>query len=428
MPILPTEQALQELKADKFKFDKLAKKLLDDYLLQMQLPNCFGIYGNWGAGKSTLLNFIKKHIEAEHSEEVAVVYFEPWKYEHSKNSDLLFALINKIKVDLGISTQEWEKLEAKLLTIGNWALSKLPISVDIKEIDESLQKFEEILLDKHQLWADETEALRKEFEGIISQALLTDSNGNKRTLVVFIDDLDRCLPESAVRLLESIKNFLTVQDTLFVIAIDRRVVAEMIDKKYRLKNGYGDEYLMKIINYYYELPKVRLEDIARETIDIYELDIEEPIIEYFTEFLNRFCPEPRRAKHFMHNFCMRISMAEGELLAFTQDKTGRANGSGGENGSNMADVFLCMFLQARHPKVFSGDNAPIIAGILCSLAPGRTPRTEVRLEVEFIEPEERNDIMSVMKFGYQSNTPRKGRNLHSVFCSNAMKAAMQKPT
>jgi len=55
----------------------------------------------------------------------------------------------------------------------------------------------------------------------------------KINLLFFIDDLDRCLPEKAVEMLEAIKLFLEVEGTAFVLALDDEVVERGIAHRYR---------------------------------------------------------------------------------------------------------------------------------------------------------------------------------------------------
>ena len=51
-------------------------------------------------------------------------------------------------------------------------------------------------------------------------------------LIVFVDDLDRCLPEKAIEVLEAIKLFLEVPGVVFVLGMDREVVERGIEARY----------------------------------------------------------------------------------------------------------------------------------------------------------------------------------------------------
>ena len=61
-----------------------------------------------------------------------------------------------------------------------------------------------------------------------------------RRIVVFVDDLDRCLPESALQVLESMKLFFDLEGFVFVVGLDQEVVEHVIDLKVRPVKG--DDY------------------------------------------------------------------------------------------------------------------------------------------------------------------------------------------
>jgi hypothetical protein len=56
---------------------------------------------------------------------------------------------------------------------------------------------------------------------------------NDGRLVVFVDDLDRCLPEKAIEVLEAIKFFLGAPGCVFVLGLDQDVIARGIEMKYK---------------------------------------------------------------------------------------------------------------------------------------------------------------------------------------------------
>ncbi|WP_396272784.1 KAP family P-loop NTPase fold protein [Granulicella arctica] len=98
--------------------------------------------------------------------------------------------------------------------------------------------------------------------------LLEDSD--IKTLVVLIDDLDRCSPERVIENLEAIKLFLSVPSTAFVIGADPRIVEHAIRLRYAERAG-GDEpeenkrlvkdYLEKVIQIPYRLPRLSSSEI-----------------------------------------------------------------------------------------------------------------------------------------------------------------------
>jgi predicted KAP-like P-loop ATPase len=67
-------------------------------------------------------------------------------------------------------------------------------------------------------------ALRKSFEEALAELGVT--------LVVLIDDLDRCLPETAVSTLEAIRLFLFLEGTAFVIAADDKMIKHAVRKHF----------------------------------------------------------------------------------------------------------------------------------------------------------------------------------------------------
>ena len=307
----PTEKHLQDISKDKFKYKELSANIVDNILLQMELPNNFGIYGNWGSGKSTLIHFMREHLKTK--DDIQVVYFEAWKYEYSEGNDLLFALLNAIKKELKIGSKIWKKVAVSALTIwdkllrtpellaaipivGTW-LSK--IALDPKDIKERWEMYEEMVYSEHEKWNDKIDSLQSDFQSLVKK-WLEKKKKKKEKLIIFIDDLDRCLPENAVKLLEAIKNFLSVDNTLFVMAIDKRVISQMISKKYGMLEDYGEEYLMKIIHYYYDLSETQVEEIIKEIFKGFSIWYSHPqFIDLVADLFKIIWSEVRKVKYFI---------------------------------------------------------------------------------------------------------------------------------
>jgi hypothetical protein len=112
---------------------------------------------------------------------------------------------------------------------------------------------------------------------------LTDdqTTETKLRLVILIDDLDRCLPEKAVQMLESVKLFVNVPGFSFVLAVDDEVVERGIAHRYRdyLKETAdgrssaqpisGAEYLEKIIHLPVHLPRWTMDEARKHLTGAY---------------------------------------------------------------------------------------------------------------------------------------------------------------
>src|SRR5262249_48782504 len=91
------------------------------------------------------------------------------------------------------------------------------------------------------------------FESLASLKLPSDSR-----IVVFIDDLHRCFPNLAIKLLETIKLVLAQPGFIFVIGVARSVIEGYLqhryEKKYGIKGFQGHSYLDKIVQLPFHIP------------------------------------------------------------------------------------------------------------------------------------------------------------------------------
>jgi hypothetical protein len=99
----------------------------------------------------------------------------------------------------------------------------------------------------------DVDAFRREFADLVKQ--LPDC----AAVVVFIDDLDRCLPETVIDTFEAIRLFLNTPKTAYVLALNQNVVESAIDSRYpELKKpdgaGIGRDYLEKMLQLKVAIP------------------------------------------------------------------------------------------------------------------------------------------------------------------------------
>lgn len=101
----------------------------------------------------------------------------------------------------------------------------------------------------------EIQALRDSFEEVLEELGVT--------LVVLIDDLDRCLPDTTISTLEGIRHFLFLKDTAFVIAADETMIKHAVKKHFR---GLEDPTL--VTNYFDKLIQIPIRVPALGTQEV----------------------------------------------------------------------------------------------------------------------------------------------------------------
>ena len=67
----------------------------------------------------------------------------------------------------------------------------------------------------------------------LSQAMSEFVSKGASRIVVFVDDLDRCLPENALQVLESMKLFFDIKGFVFVVGLDQRVIEQAVELRYQ---------------------------------------------------------------------------------------------------------------------------------------------------------------------------------------------------
>ncbi|MHC4740447.1 MAG: leucine-rich repeat domain-containing protein [Planctomycetota bacterium] len=235
-------------------------------------PFTIGVYADWGEGKTSVMRLARELIEKtnerrkndENHREIITVWFNAWQYGKEEHpivplvATIEKAVNNKLKAmsddehKITLRTGLSKMAEAlKAIACGFSAkvgLGNLGISLDVNKIlkvYEELQKSADKLL-KKTLYYDAFEKL----ETIVKEI---DNETGAPKIAVFIDDLDRCNPPEAIKLLESIKLVLSQKGFIFALTLDKRILQGFLKFRYEEEfkvEGYetsGKDYLDKII-------------------------------------------------------------------------------------------------------------------------------------------------------------------------------------
>ncbi len=278
---------------------------------QTQTPLTMGLFGTWGSGKSSLMQLIQKDLKQRQGGKPIVKWFPINVWELGTQEELWNAFIqalltqahgqlgplNRLRFDGRLLWRRLDKsalvrqlvvnsykilivitplLLKKLwpqelpvvtnpllsLALGIWLLLK-PILEAAKE-KTSLDLSTVLKKAPYEAQVSMLQRLKNEFAFLVET--LVGKNGR---LVVFIDDLDRCVPDKIPEVLEALKLFATTKGCVYVLGMDQDVVSLSIEARYKEINKVsGDQpvidgmrYLEKIIQLPFLLPLIQVGDI-----------------------------------------------------------------------------------------------------------------------------------------------------------------------
>jgi hypothetical protein len=220
-----------------------------EQIVNCEPPYIYGVHGDWGAGKTSYLKQLRCHLDGSESdckgqfnpllvkshykEDVITIWFDAWRYQHEAVP--VIALIQEIRKQFGTwakaNRQTKKLLDVTVSSVLNGfddfakflSLEASPIS--IKTIQTAGDSWEKDHLEQRLGIDKQHQFLEEAVDSILSTFL---PRGKKRRLIVFIDDLDRCSPEAAYRLLEGLKVYLSLKNTVFVIGMNQQIIEEAI--------------------------------------------------------------------------------------------------------------------------------------------------------------------------------------------------------
>jgi predicted KAP-like P-loop ATPase len=276
---------------DFLNFTEVAEQVAELASRPEMLPISIGVFGTWGTGKSTVLKLVTKALAAREKPPL-IIEFDAWLYQGFDDAKaalmevvaetLLEAakadepLVKKIKrfasrvnyfraiglaADFGVGMAFG--VPPGLLTRAGGAISSL-VAGDFDKDDadalkgagkEAAQGWSKLVKpEEARTPPKEIAAFRTEFGEILE--------GLDRTLVLFIDNLDRCLPDVAIGTLEAVRLFLFMPGTAFVVAADEDMIRHSVARHFSDPDTtHVRDYLDKVIQVPFRVPRVGVEDV-----------------------------------------------------------------------------------------------------------------------------------------------------------------------
>jgi predicted KAP-like P-loop ATPase len=275
-----------ETKVDLLNNEAIAASIIGLLRAKPDHPMTIGVHGDWGAGKSSVLEMIEAGFADE--DDVLCLKFNGWRFQGFEDAKI--ALIEGIVTGLVEKRPalnkaaaavkdvfrriDWLKVAKRAGGLAMTAFTGIPTPEQIGAIVGSL---EAVVADPAKLATkenistvidevkavlkpseaknvpEEVEAFRKAFDRLLKDA-------GVKQLVVLIDDLDRCLPDTAIETLEAIRLFVFTARTAFVVAADEAMIEYAVRKHFpdlpesTGPRDYARNYLEKLIQVPFRIP------------------------------------------------------------------------------------------------------------------------------------------------------------------------------
>jgi len=275
-----------ETKVDLLNNEAIATTIIGLLCAKPEHPITIGVHGDWGAGKSSILEMIEMGFS--NNDDVLCLKFNGWRFQGFEDAKI--ALIEGIVTSLvekrpllskAVGTVkdvfariDWLKVAKRGGGLALTALTGIPTMEQIGAIIGSL---EAVAADPAKLATKETlstaidevkavlkpgesknvpeevDAFRQAFDKLLNDAGI-------KQLIVLIDDLDRCLPDTAIETLEAIRLFVFTARTAFVVAADEAMIEYAVRKHFpdlpdsTGARDYARNYLEKLIQVPFRIP------------------------------------------------------------------------------------------------------------------------------------------------------------------------------
>lgn len=253
--------------------------IMDDSLL----PASIGVYGDWGSGKSSIMSISQNSLK-ELDKSIMIINFNAWLFEDY--GDTKKTVINRILDGLEIELEQKEKPTNKLVklrrsinlfdlstllvknspTIMSTIINPLNFGEMTKTIGSDLESYIRNIkenyeaLTSHKSLRDDISNFREQFGSLIQESGLS-------RVVIYIDEMDRCLPDTILEIFEAMRLFLFDGKVAFVFGADERQISYAIRQRYsdsifdvEHKINIGKEYLEKIIQYPIRIPTMTVSE------------------------------------------------------------------------------------------------------------------------------------------------------------------------
>ena len=247
----------------------------------------FAIDGEWGSGKTWILQELEKQLLKEKDNKYLIFHYNAW--ENDFYDEPLVAILSVMIDSLDNYSRAEEtanKINAKLAQTAIKVFKNLAISIaNYKLKDKTGLEFRDVINDIKEVSNAKSKhpKMKKEIDNYSSlKDLLTEIHNQIKSLseevniLLIVDELDRCLPEYAIKVLERLHHVCNDKPVIQLLAINKKILTDSIVKVFgkdifkiedpknlttalKWNEHFADSYLQKFVNVLIPLPNGKLD-------------------------------------------------------------------------------------------------------------------------------------------------------------------------
>lgn len=230
----------------------------------------------WGNGKTTFLKLWKQFLE---NNGYPVVLYNAWEDDISEEP--LFSMIKGLR-SLSTDPSGFDKFveqAGKFIVGGLFGALKAATgfwgTITKETIEGGVSQLEKSCIDSLKSKED-TASLISTFKDALQEYVASTCDKNK-PLIYLVDELDRCNPTFAVKVLERIKHLFDIPNIVFVLSVDKEQLCHSINGYFGSEAFDSENYLSRFIDIEYLLPPFDASMYCSHLINHY----------HFNEMLNK---------------------------------------------------------------------------------------------------------------------------------------------
>ena len=240
--------------------DKIIK--ICERLSESKKNVCFAINGDWGVGKSFVLKMFEEQLSniqqsVTATDKYMIFHYNSWNYDYYEEP--IIAIVAAMLDDIErneklVATEIKEKVKGVLKAVGGGLLLKFNSVIEEKtgikpnEIMDVIKDCKEDTIKK--IESSKSFDTYFSFKEILLRLRDTiKSLADEKTIVIVVDELDRCLPEYMIKVLERLHHvFYEIPNVQVIISVDKKQLSHTVKQIYGESTDV-DRYLSKFIEF-----------------------------------------------------------------------------------------------------------------------------------------------------------------------------------